>query len=95
MSSDVAYFTEDFYNNSLAIGHPLVYHSQAGSKNTIGDASADLDDSHVSIIKKKCYYFITKPTTNNRFCNGILWIWQSMRQTCKLQINNSAEYNAQ
>jgi hypothetical protein len=48
MSSDVAYFTQDFWMNSLAIGHPLVYHSQAGSKNTIGDAP-EMEDSYVSI----------------------------------------------
>jgi iron(II)-dependent oxidoreductase len=46
MSSDVAYFTQDYWMNSLAIGHPLVYHSTASSKNTLGNAPA-MDDSYV------------------------------------------------
>ncbi|GAA5811625.1 hypothetical protein MFLAVUS_005065, partial [Mucor flavus] len=46
MTSDVSYFTQDYWMNSLAIGHPLVYHSQANSENTIGQAPAK-DDNYV------------------------------------------------
>ncbi|MBM6387618.1 MAG: hypothetical protein JSY10_27165 [Paenibacillus sp.] len=48
MTSDVSYFTQDYWMNSLAIGHPLVYHSQANSENTIGQAPA-MDDNYVNI----------------------------------------------
>lgn len=46
MSSDVAYFTQDYWINSLATGHPLVYHSSASSKNTLGNAPT-MDDTYV------------------------------------------------
>jgi hypothetical protein len=49
MSSDVSYFTQDYWMNSLAIGHPLVYHSQANNENTIGTAPA-MDDNYVRFI---------------------------------------------
>jgi hypothetical protein len=42
MSSDVAFFAQDYWTNSLAIGHPLVYHSNAN-----GEASVDSDKTHV------------------------------------------------
>ncbi|KAG1463849.1 hypothetical protein G6F56_005201 [Rhizopus delemar] len=32
MSADVAYFTQDYWMNSLAISHPLAFHSRANSK---------------------------------------------------------------
>lgn len=44
MVSDVSYFTQDYWMNSLAIGHPLVYQSQANSEISMGPA---LDDCHV------------------------------------------------
>lgn len=46
MSGEVAYFTQDYWMNSLAIGHPLVYHSQANSAVTLGEAP-EMDDSYV------------------------------------------------
>ncbi|KAI9483584.1 MAG: C-type lectin protein [Benjaminiella poitrasii] len=46
MSSEVAYFTQDYWMNSIAIGHPLAFHSLANSKNTLGEAP-DMDDNYV------------------------------------------------
>jgi hypothetical protein len=46
MSSDVAYFTQDYWMNSLAIGHPLAFQAQASSENKLGDAP-EMDDTFV------------------------------------------------
>ena len=48
MSSDIAYFPQEYWNNSLAIGHPLVYQSHANSKHTIDHQ--ELEDHHVSFL---------------------------------------------
>lgn len=88
MTSDVSYFTQDYWMNSLAIGHPLVYHSQANSQNTIGQAPAK-DDNYVSIqIFNHVTYFIKQPFLY-RLCNGILWTWLNTRQTCKYMSFNA------
>jgi len=46
MSAEVAYFSQDYWMNSLAIGHPLAFQSQASSENKLGDAP-ELDDASV------------------------------------------------
>jgi microsomal dipeptidase-like Zn-dependent dipeptidase len=46
MSSDVSHFSEEYWTNSLAIGHPLVYRSHANSEDLV-DESPDKDDNHV------------------------------------------------
>lgn len=79
MSSDVSYFTQDYWMNSLAIGHPLVYHSQANKENAVGAAPA-MDDNYVRFIYN---LFKHKLTSYFRPCSGTRWIWQSMRQICK------------
>lgn len=40
MSGNAAFFTQDFWKNSIAIGHPLVYHSQTSSKHETDNACA-------------------------------------------------------
>lgn len=52
MSSDVSYFTQDYWMNSLAIGHPLVYHSLANKENAVGAAPA-MNDNYVRFIYKR------------------------------------------
>jgi hypothetical protein len=47
--ADVAYFTQDFWMNSLAIGHPLVFQSEANSKNNLNQASK-MDDTYVCFL---------------------------------------------
>lgn len=46
MSSEVAYFTQDYWMNSLAIGHPLAFQAQANSENKLGHAP-EMDDTFV------------------------------------------------
>lgn len=46
MSAEVAYFSQDYWLTSLAIGHPLAFQSQASSENKLGDAP-ELDDASV------------------------------------------------
>ncbi|KAI8977334.1 C-type lectin protein [Mycotypha africana] len=49
MSTEAAYFPHDFWKNSLAIGHPLAYHCQGDSEQTLEDEPKP-DDSEVSCI---------------------------------------------
>ncbi|KAG1465718.1 hypothetical protein G6F46_002811 [Rhizopus delemar] len=44
--ADIAYFTQDFWMNSLAIGHPLVFQSEANNKNNLNQASK-MDDTYI------------------------------------------------
>ncbi|CAO3640551.1 unnamed protein product [Mucor fragilis] len=46
MSAEVAYFSQDYWLTSLAIGHPLAFQSQASSENKLGDAP-ELDDASI------------------------------------------------
>lgn len=47
MSGDVSFFTQDFWMNSLAIGHPLVYHFQANGERSFKKVPEN-DDTFVS-----------------------------------------------
>ncbi|KAI7900048.1 C-type lectin protein [Cokeromyces recurvatus] len=46
MSSEVAYFTQDYWTTSLAIGHPLVFQSEANSSNRM-DGAEDEDNNRI------------------------------------------------
>lgn len=66
MSADVAYFTQDYWMNSLAISHPLAFHSRANSKD------CQTEEAYVSTP----FFFIERRVINlfDRSCNGIQWM---------------------
>jgi hypothetical protein len=56
MSSDYDAFTQDYWMNSLAIGHPLVFQSNATMKNSeskLDMSEAEVRDNETQKKKKK------------------------------------------
>lgn len=76
MSAEVAYLSQDYWTNSLAIGHPLALQSEASSENKLGDGP-ELDDisvRHFAIYERETQ-LSNNLIFNFRSCNGIPWIW--------------------
>jgi hypothetical protein len=58
MAGEFSHFPQDFWMSSLAIGHPLVYVSQASSKHSLDQAS-EADDTFVSCQKLSILLLLT------------------------------------